>query len=286
MKENIQLNAVGAHKALGEFVYHAAFGVGTALDKKSAAAGFAAQHFGFLAAHDNGLIGVNGVGGDNANFIKQAIEAMGLKKLLGKLGVYVLGIEAGFQNQRLAIHMANTHEAVNLGVGSAELQHLHDVGSGLNNLKLNKSGGGGHAHGADFAGEGINHFGFAAHLGLGHEGTSSLLADNQTFAFKSAYGLTDGGAGYIKGFAKLGLAGQKVARCKSSGGNITFNNTHQLGVKRNIAIHGKRAEKNRVFFHCGFLPGTTASRVFKGACRSAKCAYFLNDYTTAMLILQ
>ena len=178
MKENVQLDAVGAHKALGEFVNHAGLGIGAALDKESAAALLAAQHLRLLAAHDYSLIGVNGVGGNDAHFVEQAVEAVGLQKLICEFGVDILWIEAGLKDKGLSVHMADTHKAVNLGVGAAEFQHFHDIGSGLDHLKLHQGGGGSHAHGADFAGKGVDHLGLAADLRLSHEGAAALLADN------------------------------------------------------------------------------------------------------------
>ena len=261
MQENIQLDAVGTHKALGKLIDHSGLGIGTALNKESTAAGLGVEHLCLLAAHEHSFVGVNCIGRNNANFIEEAIEAMGLEKFLGELGIYILGIKAGFKNEGFSVHMADTHKAVNLGIRAAKLKHLDNVGSGVNDLKLDQGGRGGHAHGAYFAGEGINHFRFAANLGLCHEGSASLLADNKAFAFKSTDGLSHGGAGYIKGFAKLGLAGKKISGCESPRGDITLYYTYKLRIKRNVAVYRESAEEYGVLFHSVILSERPASHV-------------------------
>ena len=92
MQENIQLDAVGTHKALGKLIDHSGLGIGAALNKESTAAGLGVEHLCLLAAHEHSFVGVNCIGRNNANFIEEAIEAMGLEKFLGELGIYILGI--------------------------------------------------------------------------------------------------------------------------------------------------------------------------------------------------
>ena len=58
------------------------------------------------------LIGILRRSGSNAHVVQEAVYAMGLHQLPGEVGVKVLGVVAGLQDQRFSINITHTGEAV------------------------------------------------------------------------------------------------------------------------------------------------------------------------------
>ena len=174
---------------------------------------------------------------------------MGLHHVAGEVGIDVLGVVAGFQDQRLAVHVADTGEAVD----RRALPQLHlvaDDGRRCGDLKIHQRAAGLLAHGGYLGGEGVPDTP-AVGGGIGHEGAAAPLTDHQSLILQLADGLADGVAADIQRAAQLRLAGQQVAHSQNAGGDIALDDAHQLGIQRDVAVQGQRRVEKCVAFHDG-----------------------------------
>ena len=181
--------------------------------------------------------------------VEQAVKAVGLEHIPGQVGIDVLGVVAGLQDQRLAVHVADTGEAVD----RRALPQLHlvaDDGRRCGDLKIHQRAAGLLAHGGYLGGEGVAHAA-AVGGGVGHERAASALANHQTLVLQLTDGLAYGVAADVQTPAQLGLAGQQRAHGQYAGGDVPFDDAHELGVQRDVAIQRKSAVENGVLFHDG-----------------------------------
>ena len=93
MEKNVQLDAIRPNKALCKLKGRTGLCFCPPLNEKSTAAGLAAQKLGLLPAECDGLIRIHCRSRYNAHLLEQAIEAVGLQQLTGKLGIDELGIK-------------------------------------------------------------------------------------------------------------------------------------------------------------------------------------------------
>ncbi len=200
----------------------------------------------------HGLVAILCRGGRNANMVKEAVEAVGLHQFTGQVGIYVVGIIAGFQNQRLPVHIAHTGKAIYRG---PLLQlHLFADGPGRDNdAEIHQRGRRNLADGGNLGRKRIAHA-LAAGIGISHKSALAPLAHHQPLLLQIANGLTDSVAADIHGAAKLCLGRQQVAHIQLARRNILFNNAHKLTIQRNVTAEIQLAGKNRILFHRGVVP--------------------------------
>ena len=216
---------------------------------EGAAARLHAQQLGVVGAQRHRLVALLGGEGGDAHVVQQGIEAVGLHHVAGEVGIDVLGVVAGFQDQRLTVHVADTGEAVD----RRALPQLHlvaDDGRRCGDLKIHQRAAGLLAHGGYLGGEGVAHAP-AVGGGVGHEGAPAALANHKALLLQLADGLTDGVAADVQRAAQLGLAGQQIAHGQHSGGDVALDDAHQLGIERNVAVQRQRCVEKCVAFHGG-----------------------------------
>ena len=171
---------------------------------------------------------------------------MGGQQLGGQVGVDVLGIERGFQHQRLTVDLPDSGELIDLGITAAKLQHFDDIRGGRDDGKLDEIRRRGQAHGGHFCGKGIDPLGFAMNLWLGNKRAFALTANHQTLGLQCANGLADGGAGDGKRLAEFGFGGQKISGNQNPCGNMALNDCHKLVIQRYIAVQREFCVQNQI----------------------------------------
>lgn len=122
----VQADPVAAYVAAGILVDTAILRTGEPLVEKGTAAGGHTQQGGTAVLQNNGLIALVRSEGDDAHMVEQAVKAVGLEHIAGQIGVDVLRVVAGLQDQRLAVHVADTGEAVD----RRSLPQLHLLADG------------------------------------------------------------------------------------------------------------------------------------------------------------
>lgn len=122
----VQADPVAAYVAAGILVDTAILRTGKPLVEKGTAAGGHTQQGGTAVIQNNGLIALVRSEGDDAHMVEQAVKTVGLEHIAGQIGVDVLRVVAGLQDQRLAVHVADTGEAVD----RRSLPQLHLLADG------------------------------------------------------------------------------------------------------------------------------------------------------------
>lgn len=122
----IQADPVAAYVAAGILVDTAILRAGEPLVEKGTAAGGHTQQGGTAVLQNNGLIALVRSEGDDAHMVEQAVKAVGLEHIAGQVGVDVLGVVTGLQDQWLAVNVADTGEAVD----RRSLPQLHLLADG------------------------------------------------------------------------------------------------------------------------------------------------------------
>ena len=122
----VQADPVAAYVAAGILVDTAILRTGEPLVEKGTAAGGHTQQGGTAVIQNNGLIALVRSEGDDAHMVEQAVKAVGLEHIAGQIGVDVLRVVTGLQDQRLAVHVADTGEAVD----RRSLPQLHLLADG------------------------------------------------------------------------------------------------------------------------------------------------------------
>lgn len=245
----VQADPVAAYVAAGILVDTAILRAGEPLVEKGTAAGGHTQQGGTAVLQNDGLIALVRSEGDDAHMVEQAVKAVGLEHIAGQIGVDVLRVVAGLQDQRLAVHVADTGEAVDRR-SLPQLHLLADGGLGDLYSEVHQRRGGDLAHRGDLGGEGIADTP-AVGGGVGHEGAAAALADHQTLVLQLSDGLTDGVAADAQAAAELGLAGEQRTHRQGTGGDAALDDAHQLGVEGDIAVQRQRSMQNGVLFHGG-----------------------------------
>ena len=245
----VQTHPVAPDVASGVLVDATVLGAGAPLVVEGTAAAGHAQQLGFLAVQHHRLVALVGGEGHDAHMVQQAVKAVGLEHIAGQVGVDVLGVVAGLQDQRLAVHVAHAGEAVHRRA-LPQLHLLADGLSGHHHVKVDKGGGRHLAQRGYLGGEGVAH---APAVGgrIGHEGAAAPLADHQSLVLQLADGLAHGVAADIHPAAQLGLAGQQVAHGQRAGGDVALDDAHQLGIQGNVAVHRQLCVQDRILFHVG-----------------------------------
>lgn len=245
----VQPHPVAPDIASGVLVDAAVLGTGTPLVVEGAAASGHAQQLGLFAVQHHRLVALVGGEGHDAHMVQQAVKAVGLEHVSGQMGIDVLGVVAGLQNQRLAVHVAHAGEAV----CRCALPQLHLLADGLpghHHVKVDQGGGRHLAQRGHLGGEGVA-YAPAVCGGVGHEGAAAPLADDQSLVLQLADGLPHGIAADIHPAAQLGLAGQQVAHGQRAGGDVAFDDAHQLGIQGDVAVHRQLCVQDRILFHVG-----------------------------------
>ena len=247
-----QPHAVTADKASGVLVDAPVLGTGEPLVIEGAVSRVHAKQLGLLRVQHHRLIALVGGEGHDAHMVQEAVKAVGLQHVPCQMGIDVLGIVAGLQDQRLAVHVAHAGETVR----RRALPQLHLLAHGLighDHVEVDQRRGRHLAQRGHLGGEGVPHAP-AVGGGVGHEGAAAALADHQSLVLQLADGLPHGVAADVHPAAQLRLAGQQIAHGQRTGGNIAFDDAHQLGIQGNIAVHGQLGVQDRILFHCkGFL---------------------------------
>ena len=183
--------------------------------------------------------------------VQQRIEAVCLHHVPGQIGIDILGIVAGFQDQRLAVHVADTGETI-YRRAFPQLHLFAYDGRGGSDLKIHQRAAGFLSHRGHLSGKGIAH---ASPVGRGirHKRAAAPLADHQSLILQLADGLPDSVAADFQCAAQLCLAGQQVTHGQHTCGDITLDNAHQLGIERNVAVQRQVDIQKCVAFHDGFL---------------------------------
>ena len=122
----VQADPVAAYVAAGILVDTAILRTGEPLVEKGTAAGGHTQQGGTAVIQNNGLIALVRSEGDDAHMVEQAVKTVGLEHIAGQIGVDVLRVVTGLQDQRLAVHVADTGEAVD----RRSLPQLHLLADG------------------------------------------------------------------------------------------------------------------------------------------------------------
>ena len=217
--------------------------------EEGAAARLHPQQYRAVVVQNHRLIALVSGKGNDAHMVQQAVKAVCLEHVAGQVRVDVLGVVAGLQDQRLAVHVADAGEAVD----RRALPQLHlfaDHTAGGLHGEVHQGGGGHFAQRGDLGGEGIADAA-AVGSGVGHERAAAALADYQALVLQLADGLADGVTADVQTPAQLGLAGQQRAHGQHAGGDVPFDNAHKLGIKGNVAVQRESAVENGVLFHGG-----------------------------------
>lgn len=122
----VQADPVAAYVAAGILVDTAILRAGEPLVEEGTAAGGHTQQGGAAVLQNDGLIALVRSEGDDAHMVEQAVKAVGLEHIAGQVGVDVLGVVAGLQDQWLTVHVADTGEAVD----RRSLPQLHLLADG------------------------------------------------------------------------------------------------------------------------------------------------------------
>lgn len=122
----VQADPVAAYVAAGILVDTAILRAGEPLVEEGTAAGGYTQQGGAAVLQNNGLIALVRSEGDDAHMVEQAVKAVGLEHIAGQVGVDVLWVVTGLQDQWLAVHVADTGEAVD----RRSLPQLHLLADG------------------------------------------------------------------------------------------------------------------------------------------------------------
>ena len=205
--------------------------------EEGAAALLNTQQTGILPLQRHRLVGILGGTGIDAHMVEQRIKTVGLHHLAGQIGIDVLGIIAGLEDQRLAIHVADTGKAVHRRA-HPQLHSLAEKLVQLHHVEVHQRAAGGLTHGGDLGGEGVFHAA-AVGDGIGNEGTATALANHQALVLQLANGLANRVAAHAHSAAQLRLAGQTLAHRENAGGDIALDDAHQLHIQRNIAVEGQ-----------------------------------------------
>ena len=231
----VQPHPVAPDIASGVLVDAPVLGTGTALVVEGAAPGANAQQVSLLVVQHHRLVALIGSEGYDAHMVQEAVKAVSLEHIPGQVGVDVLGIVAGLQDQRLPVHVAHTGEAVHRRT-LPQLHLLADRLTGYDHVKIDECGGRHLTQGGNLRRKGVAH---AAAVGGGvrHEGAAAPLADHQPLILQLADGLPHGVAADIHPAAQLRLAGQQIAHSQCAGGNVAFDDAHELGIQGNVAVH-------------------------------------------------
>lgn len=244
---HVQPDPVAPDIAAGILINAAVLGAGAALVIKGAAARLHPQQAGPGGVQDHGFIAVLGGKGCDPHMIQQAVKAVSLDHFPGEVGIDVLGIVGGFQDQRLPVHVADTGEAIHRG-SLLQVHPLADGPGGDHHAEIHQGGRRRLAQGGDLRGEGIAHAP-AVVVGVGHKGALAPLADHQSLVLQLADGLASGVAADIQRPAQLRLRRQQVPDFQRAGGDLPLDDAHQLGVQGNVAAQGQLAVQDRIVFH-------------------------------------
>ena len=235
---HIQPDAVAADVAAGVLVDAAVLRAGEPLVEEGAAARLHPQQYRAVVVQNHRLIALVSGKGDDAHMVQQAVKAVGLEHVAGQVRVDILGIVAGLQDQRLAVHIADAGEAVH----RRTLPQLHLLAysrAGDLHREVHQRGGRHFAHGGHLRGEGVANAA-AVGSGVGHEGAAAALAHHQSLVLQLTDGLTYGIAADAQTAAQLRLAGQQRPHRQNAGGDVALDDAHQLCVQRDIAVQRQR----------------------------------------------
>ena len=135
--------------------------------------------------------------------VQETVKAVGLHQLPGQVGIDVLGIIAGLQDQRLPVHITHPGKAVDLGA----LLQLHfpaHIRRRHLNAEVHHGRRGDLAHRGNLRGKGVAHA-FGPGIGVGHEGALAPLAHHQPLLLQLSDGLSHGVAADVHSPAQLRL---------------------------------------------------------------------------------